>query len=115
MDSGDPRLGATAANNLGVLHEEQGDAEAAASADETAVGFGDPEYSPTAAHNLGVLRTELGDDPGAEKAYQAAFNLGSLLESEGDVEGAKAAYEIAVDYQQTDVYAKAKARLDGLG
>jgi tetratricopeptide (TPR) repeat protein len=96
--------------NLGVLLEEQGDADGAKAAYRQAIDSGHADAAPTAARNLGVLLKGQGDADGAKAAYRqaidsghadqaprAAVNLGVLLEEQGDADGAKAAYQQAID------------------
>ncbi len=102
-------LAATAADNLGILLEEQGDLEGARAAYQRAIDTGHPDQAPKAAFNLGVLLEELDDVTGARAAYKkainsrhanhapkAAVNLGNLRTRYGDSKGARAAYQKAI-------------------
>jgi len=113
-----------AANNLGVLLEEQGDLEGAKAAWQRAIDSGHPEAAPGAAYNLGVLLEEQGDLEGAKAAWQraidsghadqaprAARNLGVLLQKQGDLAGAKAAYQRAIDSGHPEAAPKAAYNL----
>ncbi|MEO7260943.1 MAG: tetratricopeptide repeat protein [Jatrophihabitantaceae bacterium] len=65
-----------AAFNLGVLHDEQGDPDAAAAAYQLAVDSGHPDQAPMAAFNLGVLRLEQEEMEAAAAAFQLAIDTG---------------------------------------
>jgi tetratricopeptide (TPR) repeat protein len=95
-EMGDP----TAASNLGVLLEEQGDTEGALAAYRRAAERGDAN----GAFNLGGLLAQRGDLAGAIAAFRradergdgaGASSLGVILERQGDVDGAIAAYRRA--------------------
>jgi Tfp pilus assembly protein PilF len=106
---------AMAANDLGVLLIEQGDAEGARAAYQQAIDSGSPLAAPSAARNLGSLLSKLGDSGGARAAYQqaidsrhpdespwAALNLGDLHGAGGDVDAARSAYQQAIDSEHPD-------------
>ena len=123
---GTPTQAPTAAVNLGVLLEEQGDADGAKAAYQQAIDSGHADQAPKAAVNLGVLLKEQGDADGAKAAYQqaidsghpdqapmAAFNLGVLLKEQGDADGAKAAYQQAIDSGHADAGADGRGQPGG--
>jgi len=102
--SGQDKPARIAALVLGLLLQEQGDADGARAAYQQAIDSGHADYVPRAAFGLGVLLQEQGDAAGARAAYQqaigsghsdvapvAARNLARLLAEQGDTDDAKAA------------------------
>ena len=91
---------ASAAHNLGVFYEQQGDLPKARELYEEARRGGNAQ----AAHNLGVLYQQQGDLPKARELYEearrggnanAAHNLGVLYQQQGDLPKARELYEEA--------------------
>jgi tetratricopeptide (TPR) repeat protein len=104
-----------AAFNLGVLQEERGNPEAAATAYQQAIDTGHPEYAPKAAFYLGLLHHDQGDPAAAatvwklaietghpDHAPRAAFNLGLLHQKQGDPAAAAVTYQLVIDTDHPD-------------
>ncbi len=62
----------TAALNLGLLLEDQGDADGAKAAYQQAIDYGHADAALLAVRNLGALLAGQGDADGAKAAYQQA-------------------------------------------
>ena len=109
-NSDDPDVAPTAAVNLGLLLDEQGNIDGACVAFQKAIDSGHLQQAPKGAFNLGILLHEQGDVAGARAAYQkaidsgheeqspkAAVNLGFLMKQQGDIDGACVAFQKAMD------------------
>ncbi len=95
--------------NIGAIHDELGDSEAARSAYRSAIAVNDPEHSPGARVNLAQLLSAEGDHTGAARLFREAIEsghakeaprarvlLGLMLEEQGDVAGALQWWESAI-------------------